>query len=127
MPRSQDVRYAIVAAGMLSRRATVGTAFNGLTIIGSGPGAGLAAGDLKFTYATYAAPARGQFSFQTIVKVLPVVDDRQLTVVPAFVRFDDDGFVVRLNLGTGVPLDQRVLDSTVVMVEVSEYGKVNLP
>jgi hypothetical protein len=128
MPQSPGVRYAIVAAGILSRASTTGIVFNGLTMVGAGPADGLAQGELKFTYGGYVSPVRARFSFQTIVKVLPVVDDRRSAVVPAFARFDDDGFVVKLSQGSGTPLDQNVLNNTAVMVEVSEYGKlVSIP
>lgn len=106
----------------------MGTTFNGLTVLGAGLAGGLAPGELKFNYNGYRSPVRARFSFQTIVKVLPVVNDRSPVVVPAFVRFDDDGFVVRLTQGTGAPLEQPVLDNTAVVVEVSEYGKlVSIP
>ena len=127
MPQNPGVRYAIVAAGILSRAVAMGTTFNGLAVLGAGPAGGLGPGEVKFNYNGYRSPVRARFSFQTIVKVLPVVNDRSPAVVPAFVRFDDDGFVVRLSLGNGNPLDQGVLDNTAVVVEVSEYGKVNLP
>jgi hypothetical protein len=128
MPQVPSARYAIVAAGILSSTTTTGTTFNGLKVAGAGPTGGLAQGELKFTYNGYRSPVRARFSFQTIVKVLPVANDRIPTVVPTFVRFDDDGFVVKLSLGNGTPLDQGVLDNTAVVVEVSEYGKlVSIP
>lgn len=128
MPQNPGVRYAIVAAGILSRTNTTGSVFNGLKAVGAGPADGLADGELKFTYDRYASPVRARFSFQTIVKVLPVSNDRRGAVVPAFVRFDDDGFVVKLSQGSGVPLDQNQLNSAAVVVEVSEYGKlVSIP
>jgi hypothetical protein len=123
MPPVPGARYAIVAAGILSRTTTMGNVFNGLSVVGSGPAGGLAAGELKFTYNGYRSPVRARFSFQTIVKVLPVTNDRALAV-PAFVRFDDDGFVVKLSQGDGTPLGQASLDNTAVVVEVSEYGKL---
>jgi hypothetical protein len=128
MPPVPSARYAIVAAGILSSTGATGTTFNGLKVAGAGPTGGLALGELKFTYNGYRSPVRARFSFQTIVKVLPVADDRRTAVVPSFVRFDDDGFVVKLSQGSGVPLDQGALDNTAVVVEVSEYGKlVSIP
>lgn len=115
-----------MAAGVLSPRTTVGLAFNGLKVVGAGPAAGLGQGEVKFVYDRYVPPAAAGFSFQTIVKVLPVFEDQRAVTVPAFQRFDNDGFVVRLTLGGAAPLDQATLDRTTLMVEVSEYGRIRI-
>ena len=80
---------------------------------------------MKFRYEGYRSPLRSTGGMQTIVKVLPVASD-QPPVTPAFARFDDDGFVVRLTDMRGVALSQSLLDATSLMVEVSEFGKLVL-
>jgi len=125
MPQSANVRYAIVAAGILNRRAPAGPVFNGLKLVGAGPVDRLPQGELKFIYSGYTPP---DGSFQTIVKVLPVFGDQTTAIVPAFLRFENDGFSVRLTDGVGTPLDPATLVRTTVMVEVSEYGRlVSIP
>ena len=97
--------------------------FNELEIVGTGPRNGLEDGQIKFRYDGYRVPSG---SIQTIVKVLPVENGRVPIVVPMFVRFVDDGFIVRLIDPRGVPLPQAVLDLSMLMVEVSEFGKLVL-
>jgi hypothetical protein len=117
-------QYAIVAAGTLSPRIP-GTVFNQLQIIGVGLRSGLEDGQLKFRYDGYRPPIATRGAVMTIVKVLPVANDPS-TVVASFVRFDDDGFVVRLNDIRGTPLLQDRLEVAMLMVEVSEFGKLAL-
>ena len=114
----------------MSAKSATGSVFNGLKVVAAGAASGLGEGELKFIYDRYVSPARAGFSFQVIVKVLPVVnaDQQRVAIVPALARFEDDGFVVRLLPSNGVPLTQAILEVTQVVVEVSEYGKlVSIP
>jgi hypothetical protein len=110
MPAGARQRYAIVAAGHLSARVSLGPVFNELKPVG------IAGHRLMLAFRDYQPP---EGPVQLIVKALPSTKEGLFHVV--FHGFEREGFVLGLYGANGTPLSERDAGTRELMIEVSRF------